>query len=111
MYCFIANMPESLEEAYASYGRQLAQALQMKTTAKKHCNVLLHVFGYFKNALSAGEKQEALELIDAYSRGDVPLIVPITLLNHFVRKFEQPYPRQRYYLHPHPLDLRLRSSL
>jgi uncharacterized protein YbgA (DUF1722 family) len=39
----------------------------------------------------------------------VPLIVPITLLNHFVRKYDQPYLRDQYYLRPHPLDLRLRS--
>ena len=106
---FIANMPESLDEAYTSYGHQLAEVLQMKTTAKKHCNVLLHVFGYFKNELSADEKQEVLELIEAYRQGDVPLIVPITLLNHSIRKFKQPYLQQQYYLHPHPLDLRLRS--
>ena len=62
-----------------------------------------------KKELAADEKQEVLEMIDAYHRGDVPLIVPITLLNHYVRKFEQPYLRQQYYLHPHPLDLRLRS--
>jgi uncharacterized protein YbgA (DUF1722 family) len=50
-----------------------------------------------------------LEQIDAYRRGDVPLIVPITLLNHYVRKFKPTYLQQQYYLHPHPLDLRLRS--
>jgi uncharacterized protein YbgA (DUF1722 family)/uncharacterized protein YbbK (DUF523 family) len=107
---FIANMPESLDEAYSSYGQLLAQALQLKTTSKKHCNVLHHVFGYFKKELSADEKQEVLEMIEAYRRGDVPLIVPITLLNHYVRKFKQPYLEQQYYLHPHPLDLRLRSN-
>ena len=52
-----------------------------------------------------------LEIINAYRNGDVPLIVPITLLNHFVRKYNQPYLRQQYYLHPHPLDLRLRSYI
>ena len=64
---------------------------------------------YFKKMLSADEKQEALELIEAYRTADVPLIVPITLLNHFVRKYDQPYLRDQYYLRPHPLDLRLRS--
>ena len=48
-------------------------------------------------------------MIKAYRLADVPLIVPITLLNHYVRKFDQPYLRVQYYLHPHPLDLRLRS--
>jgi len=106
---FIANMPEPVEEAYRQYGGLLAETLRVRTTAKKHCNVLLHILGYFKNELSSDEKQEVLEMIEAYRLADVPLIVPITLLNHYVRKFDQPYLRDQYYLHPHPLDLRLRS--
>ncbi len=106
---FIANMPEPVEEAYRQYGELLAQTLRVRTTAKKHCNVLLHILGYFKQELSPDEKQEVLEMIEAYRLADVPLIVPITLLNHYVRKFDQPYLRDQYYLHPHPLDLRLRS--
>lgn len=106
---FIANLPASIDEAYSQYGTLLADTLRVRTTAKKHCNVLLHVLGYFKKMLSTDEKQEALELIEAYRTADVPLIVPITLLNHFVRKYDQPYLRDQYYLRPHPLDLRLRS--
>jgi uncharacterized protein YbgA (DUF1722 family)/uncharacterized protein YbbK (DUF523 family) len=106
---FIANMPEPIEEAYSQYGVLLAETLRVRTTAKKHCNVLLHILGYFKQELSPDEKQEVLEMIEAYSLADVPLIVPVTLLNHYVRKFDQPYLRGQYYLHPHPLDLRLRS--
>ena len=108
---FIASMPASLDGAYTAYGRLLARALQSKSTVKKHGNVLLHIFGYFKKKLTTDEKQETLEAIDAYLRGDVPLIVPITLLNHYVRKFNQPYLKDQYYLHPHPLDMRLRSFL
>jgi uncharacterized protein YbgA (DUF1722 family)/uncharacterized protein YbbK (DUF523 family) len=106
---FIANMPEPVEEAYRQYGELLAETLRVRTTAKKHCNVLLHILGYFKQEISSDEKQEVLEMIEAYRLAYVPLIVPITLLNHFVRKFDQPYLRDQYYLHPHPLDLRLRS--
>ena len=107
---FIADIPKPIDEAYSRYSLLLAEAMRARTTAKKHCNVLLHVLGYFKKELSADEKQEVLEQIEAYHRGDVPLIVPITLLNHYVRKLDQPYLRDQYYLHPHPLDLRLRSQ-
>lgn len=106
---FISSMPEPVEEAYSQYGAILAETLRVRTTAKKHCNVLLHILGYFKNLLSPDEKQEVLEMIEAYRLADVPLIVPVTLLNHYVRKFDQPYLRDQYYLHPHPLDLSLRS--
>jgi uncharacterized protein YbgA (DUF1722 family)/uncharacterized protein YbbK (DUF523 family) len=89
----------------------LMEALRLKTTAKKNVNVLHHVMGYFKKQLSADEKQELLEVIDHYRRGDVPLIVPITLVNHYVRKYDQPYLKQQYYLHPHPIELRLRNHV
>jgi len=107
---FIANLPQSLDQAYQDYGVLIAETLRVRTTAKKHCNVLHHVLGYFKKELTADEKQELLDLIEAYRLGDVPLIVPITLLNHYVRKYGQPYLQGQYYLHPHPLDLRLRSQ-
>jgi len=97
----------SVEELYRQYLALLKQALQMKATSKKHCNVLQHIFGYFKRDLSADEKQEALDLVENYRLGLVPLVVPITLLNHFVRKYDQPYLKHQVYLHPHPKELKL----
>ena len=41
----------------------------------------------------------------------VPLLVPLTLLNHYVRKFEEPYLKVQYYLNPHPLELQLRTHV
>jgi uncharacterized protein YbgA (DUF1722 family) len=87
------------------------EALWLKTTTKKNVNALMHVMGYFKKQLSPDEKQELLELIDHYRSYYVPLIVPITLINHYVRKYEQPYLRQQYYLHPHPIELQLRNHV
>lgn len=102
-------MPEPVEESCRLYGELLAGTLQVRTTAKEHCNVLLHILGSFKDELSPDEKQEVLEMIEAYRLADVPLSVPITLRNHYVRKFDQPNLRDQHSLHPHPLDLRLRS--
>jgi uncharacterized protein YbgA (DUF1722 family) len=89
----------------------LTAALRLKTTAKKQSNVLQHIMGYFKDRLTADEKQEVLELIDLYRSGHLPLIVPITLLNHFIRKYDQPYLKQQYYLSPHPIELHLRNHV
>ena len=58
--------------------------LGVMATAKKHVNVLQHLLGFFKDRLGAGEKRELLGLIEDYARGLVPLIVPITLVNHYV---------------------------
>jgi uncharacterized protein YbgA (DUF1722 family)/uncharacterized protein YbbK (DUF523 family) len=100
-----------LAELYEKYQTSLMEALRLKTTVKKNANVLMHVMGYFKKNLSPAEKEELLEIIDEYRKGYIPLIVPVTLLNHFVRKYEQPYLKEQYYLHPHPIELKLRNHV
>jgi uncharacterized protein YbgA (DUF1722 family) len=67
--------------------------------------------GYFKEQLSADEKQEMLEVIDHYRQEYIPLIVPITLIRHYVRKYDQPYLKEQVYLNPHPLELQLRNHV
>ena len=76
---------------HKEYERLLLEALSLETTAKKHSGVLEHVMGYFKRQLSGDEKEELREIIDLYRKAMVPLILPITLLNHHVRKHGQPY--------------------
>jgi uncharacterized protein YbgA (DUF1722 family)/uncharacterized protein YbbK (DUF523 family) len=98
-----------IREVFAAYEQLLIDALRLKSTVAKHVNVLQHIMGYFKRQLSADEKQELLEVLDRYRREHVPLIVPVTLLNHYVRKYDQPYLRQQVYLNPHPLALKLRN--
>ncbi len=83
-------------------------ALLLKATIKKNVNVLQHLLGYFKKQLSRGEKQEMLEAIAAYHRGELPLLAPVTLINHYVRKFQEPYLSEQTYLNPAPLELLLR---
>ena len=100
-----------LPELYEQYQTQLMEALRLKTTIKKNVNVLLHVMGYFKKNLSPAEKEELLEIIDEYRKGYIPLIVPVTLLNHYVRKYDQAYLKDQYYLHPHPIELKLRNHV
>jgi len=99
----------SMKELYNQYEALLMEALTLKTTVKKNYNVLQHLMGYFKRQLSTDEKQELLEIFDQYRNGYVPLIVPITLINHFVRKYDQPYLKMQTYLNPHPIELKLRS--
>jgi uncharacterized protein YbgA (DUF1722 family) len=98
-----------LLELFQQYQTLLTESLQQKTTPKKNANVLQHLMGYFREQLSPDEKQELLEMIDHYRQGDIPLIVPMTLINHYVRKYDPPYVKQQIYLHPHPLELQLRN--
>ena len=101
----------SLRELYQQYQTHLMESLALKTTPKKNVNVLQHMVGYFREQLSSDEKQELLEVIDHYRGGYVPLIVPVTLINHYVRKYDQPYLKQQVYLNPHPLELQLRNHV
>jgi uncharacterized protein YbgA (DUF1722 family)/uncharacterized protein YbbK (DUF523 family) len=94
-----------IKELYQQYQTILMETLQLKTTPKKNANVLQHMMGYFKEQLSSGEKQELLEVIDHYRQEYIPLIVPITLMQHYVRKYDQPYLKQQIYLNPQPLEL------
>jgi uncharacterized protein YbgA (DUF1722 family)/uncharacterized protein YbbK (DUF523 family) len=93
----------------ADYESTLMKALRLKATVKKNTNVLQHIMGYFKKILSKDEKKELLELIDAYLRGYYPLIVPVTLINHYVRKYGENYLARQHYLNPHPVELKLRN--
>lgn len=94
---------------YDRYESLLTSALRLKTTVKKNANVLYHLMGYFKKHISADEKQELLEIFDRYRRELVPLVVPVTLVNHYVRKYRQPYLDRQVYLNPHPVELKLRN--
>jgi uncharacterized protein YbgA (DUF1722 family) len=98
-------------ELFNDYGRMLMEALRLRATIKKNTNVLQHLMGYFKKLLTSDEKLELLEVIDHYHKGHLPLIVPLTLLKHYVRKYDQPYLKGQYYLDPHPIELQLRNHV
>ena len=85
------------------------EGLAMLATNRKHTNVLQHMMGYFRKQLSSDEKAELGDIIKAYHAGIVPLIVPVTLINHYVRKYDEPYLKQQVYLNPHPYELKLRN--
>ena len=100
-----------IKTLYAQYQSLLMEALRLKATIKKNINVLQHAMGYFKKQLSPDEKQELMEVFDHYRNDWVPLIVPVTLINHYVRKYDQPYLKKQTYLNPHPIELRLRTHV
>ena len=98
-------------ELYEKYETLFMEALSLKATVKKNVNVLQHMAGYFKKQLSSDEKQELQEVISQYHGEYLPLIVPVTLVNHYVRKYDQGYLENQFYLHPHPIELKLRNRV
>jgi len=93
------------------YLQTLMEGLALLATPKKNANVLQHLAGYFKEQLSTEEKQELQEVIETHRTGLVPLLVPITLVKHYVRKYREPYLATQVYLQPHPLELMLRNHV
>lgn len=92
-----------------SYLDLFMKALSMQSTVKKNCNVLYHVMGYFKKDLATADKQELLEIIRRYGESMLPLIVPVTMLQHYIRKFGREYLAMQTYLEPYPSELMLRN--
>ena len=99
------------KELTLKYGELLMKALAVKATVRKHVNVLHHIVGYFKNRLQTQEKTELLGVVDDYHRGLTPLIVPLTLIKHYVQTFDVGYVRDQVYLNPHPKELMLRNHV
>jgi uncharacterized protein YbgA (DUF1722 family)/uncharacterized protein YbbK (DUF523 family) len=91
------------------YEAEFMRALGAMATTKRHVNVLLHIVGHFRGQLDDDSRRELLSVIDDYRRGLVPLIVPITLIRHHVRRFGVAYLRGQVYLEPHPKELMLRN--
>ncbi|HBO44606.1 MAG TPA: DUF1722 domain-containing protein [Planctomycetaceae bacterium] len=103
------SMPR--DQLRAQYESQFMAALRMIATTRKNTNVLQHILGFFKKDLDRPAREELIEKIDDYHRGYVPLVVPLTLINHYVRLLDVAYLRDQIYLNPHPKELALRNHV
>jgi uncharacterized protein YbgA (DUF1722 family)/uncharacterized protein YbbK (DUF523 family) len=92
-----------------AYAAGFTAALAVRATVKKHVNVLQHLAGFFKDRLDARETAELAGLIGDFAAGLVPLVVPITLLNHHALRFDAAWVADQVYLRPHPKELMLRN--
>jgi uncharacterized protein YbgA (DUF1722 family)/uncharacterized protein YbbK (DUF523 family) len=95
----------------AAYLDGFTAVMRRTPTCRTHTNVLQHLAGYVSDHLDSDECTELTEMIDHYRRGLLPLIVPVTLLRHYVRKFQVPYLLDQVYLTPHPHELMLLNQL
>jgi uncharacterized protein YbgA (DUF1722 family) len=67
--------------------------------------------GYVTKELDQESRRELSGLIDDYEKEEVPLIVPLTLIKHYVRSFNVAYLAAQVYLNPHPKELALRNHV
>ncbi|MFO7760196.1 MAG: YbgA family protein [Thermodesulfobacteriota bacterium] len=99
----------AMTNVFAGYEKTLMEALKRKSTARRNADVLFHMLGFFKKQLSAFEKEEMVEIIEQYRKELIPLIVPVTLFRHYIRKFGISYLEGQFYTNPYPLELKLRN--
>lgn len=109
----LSDLSAGVDAIAETYIHMLMDALAKPATRKRHTNALMHLQGYLKKNLSSADKQELRTLINEYHDGIIPLVVPLTLLKHHLKRHEDQhaYAIQQVYLNPHPYELGLRNSL
>ena len=103
------SMPR--REFQERYSSEFMTALSTMATPRRQANVLQHMLGYFKKALDRESRAELLALIQDYADGRVPLVVPLTLFGHHIRRCGVTYLADQAYLRPHPVELMLRNHV
>lgn len=94
------------------YSRKLADGLQVLASPGKHTNVMQHLMGFLKDLLKPDDKSELLTQIDDYQKGLIPLVVPLTLLKHHLRRNDlSSWVEEQVYLNPYPKELMLRNHV
>jgi uncharacterized protein YbgA (DUF1722 family)/uncharacterized protein YbbK (DUF523 family) len=108
----LAQLDNTRLDALADhYIEQLMQVLKVPASRKHHVNVLQHVMGYLRKHVPAENRADLVDVINDYRRGMLPLVVPVTLLQHHFRSNPHPWVSQQVYMNPHPRELMLRNTL
>ena len=102
---------DNIQQVADEYLLRLMKSLAARSSRKRHTNVLMHVMGFLKNRIDSDDKQEMIEVMDSYRLGQVPLIVPVTLMKHHLRRFPDDYISSQFYMNPYPEELMLRNSI
>jgi uncharacterized protein YbgA (DUF1722 family)/uncharacterized protein YbbK (DUF523 family) len=98
-------------EVQAAYEEAFMRGMGTMATPRKHVNVLQHMLGYFRGVLDDDSRTELAQSIADYQQGLLPLVVPVTLFRHHVRRCGISYLAGQTYLEPHPKELMLRNHV
>lgn len=108
----VAGAKAHARSAFAEeYQTGFMRALASMATPARHANVLQHMLGYFSKDIERPDREELLAVIEDHRRGRVPLVVPMTLMRHHVRRHGVSYLEGQTYLEPHPRELSLRNHV
>ena len=99
------------DEISADYFKLFTECLSHVAKVNNHVNVLLHMLGFLKTQLPTEVKLSIIKLIDRYKEQKIHLIVPLTMLKHYVEIYQIEYLLNQKYLSPYPYELGLRNNL
>lgn len=104
------------EELAQSYRQLFTNALKKMATPRKVTTVLERIVGQLRKVLEDGDRVELLAELGRYRSGLVPLVVPLTLIRHYLRRHTEAHPHleqlaQQTFLDPHPRELLLRNHV
>jgi len=102
----VASAPRQPRAALlARYEAAFMAALRKPATRGRHTSMLQHMAGYFKKTLDDPARRELEQLISDYRAGLVPLLAPLTLIRHHVKRLDVGHLTGQRYLDP-PAGLR-----
>ncbi|WP_353613738.1 DUF523 and DUF1722 domain-containing protein [Mangrovibacter phragmitis] len=107
---FVAHLHEweDLGAFFTAYREKLMALLSHPATRRNHTNVLMHIQGYFREQLNARQRAELRNVIIEYRSGQLPILAPLTLLQHYLAEYPDDYLSTQKYFSPYPAPLRLR---
>lgn len=100
-----------INERGERYIKKFMLALKQPASTKNHTNTLMHIQGFFKDHLDADDRLKLTETVRDYAAGQLPLLVPLEMLSHYLKKYHIDYLLDQYYFDPYPRDLKLRMGM
>ena len=106
----VANPGSDIGATAATYITQLMRALAKPAKRGNQANALQHIAGFIKDNIDAGDRRELADAVDAYRRDELPIIVPLTLIRHHLRRNPDAYLESQRYIEERPaaIDTRRR---
>ncbi len=87
------------------YTAAFMKALSATATPTRHTAVMRHMLGHLRGHVEADVRRELRERVEEYRRGLVPLMVPLTLMQHYARRHGVGSLLGQTYLEPSPREL------
>jgi len=96
---------KNLKEVSSKYLENFYKAFSRKMNKKSNINVILHIYGYFKDKINEKERKHFLNLVEKYKNEQIELNLIIEILRNFALRFENNYLLSQKYLNPFPEEL------